>query len=40
MIITVNPKTHKVLMTSIPRDYLVELQMVRRISSPIQALWV
>ena len=26
MIITVNPKTHKVLMTSIPRDYLVELQ--------------
>ena len=26
MIISVNPKTHKVLMTSIPRDYLVELQ--------------
>lgn len=26
MIITVNPKTHKILMTSIPRDYLVELQ--------------
>ena len=26
MIITVNPKTHKVRMTSIPRDYLVELQ--------------
>ena len=26
MIITVNPKNHKVLMTSIPRDYLVELQ--------------
>ena len=26
MIITVNPKTHKVLMTPIPRDYLVELQ--------------
>ena len=26
MIITVNPKTHKVLMTSITRDYLVELQ--------------
>lgn len=26
MIITVNPKTYKVLMTSIPRDYLVELQ--------------
>jgi len=26
MIITVNRKTHKVLMTSIPRDYLVELQ--------------
>ena len=25
MIITVNPKTHKILLTSIPRDYYVQL---------------
>ena len=25
MILTINPKTHKILMTSIPRDYYVQL---------------